>query len=191
MPPMNFFDGMVKSADEGLIFEEGALKNARVAGATAEADGNGKKETDEPVVLVGELTLPGQGFTLPVPQQLREKLASKVGQHVVLGIRPEHFHLRPVEGLDGKTAVKVKLNVVEPLGNDMDLYMSTNLNDHVVGRVEAQTGLVIGTEATLYVDTRKIHVFEPGEIGLNLSLGKSSGNGPVTGQKNETAHALA
>src|SRR5205823_2402002 len=75
MPPMNFFDGCIKMIDGRMMFEEGVLKNARIAGTGAPVEGNGKKdakETDEPVVLVGELTLPGQGFKLPIPQQLRE-----------------------------------------------------------------------------------------------------------------------
>src|SRR4051812_34011060 len=34
MPPMNFFDGTIKAVDGKLIFEEGTLKNAHVAGST-------------------------------------------------------------------------------------------------------------------------------------------------------------
>src|SRR5687767_3080488 len=137
MPPMNFFDGAIKLVDGQMMFEEGKLKNARVAGA--EAAGPAKAATarkdltaqDEPLVMVGELTLPGGGFTLPVPAHLRDRLAGAVGKHVVLGIRPEHFHLRPVDSGDGASAaVNVHLNVVEPLGNDMDVYMSTKLHDH-------------------------------------------------------------
>ena len=41
-------------------------------------------------------------------------------------------------------AIKVRLNVIEPLGNDMDVYMSTSVHEHVVGRLEAQTGLQAG-----------------------------------------------
>ena len=87
---------------------------------------------------------------------------------VVLGIRPEHFHLKPVDG--ESPALRLQLNVIEPLGNDMDCYMASRLNDHVVGRVEATSGLVIGQETTVYVDSRKVHFFEPGETGMNLSL---------------------
>jgi ABC-type sugar transport system ATPase subunit len=183
MPPMNFFDGALKLVDGELIFEEGKLENARAASPATE-DG----KSDEPVVMVGELTLPGNGFKVALPPQMRDVLAGKVGQHVVLGIRPEHFHFRPIDGLDGKSVVKVKLNVIEPLGNDMDLYMNTGLNDHVVARVEAQTGTQIGSEVTMYVDTRKVHVFEPGETGMNLSL---KGAQASAGQSSETAHALA
>jgi len=184
MPPMNFFDGKIRTVDGKMVFEEGVLKNAHAASGST--DGNGK--SDEPLVLVGELTLPGIGFKLPIPAHLQGVMASKLDQHVVLGIRPEHFHCRPVDGVDGSPVLKMKLNVIEPLGNDMDLYLSTGLNDHVVARIEAQSGLQIGTEATLYVDTRKIHVFEPGQTGANLSLGSSAN---AATQKSETAHALA
>ncbi|HWP39695.1 MAG TPA: TOBE domain-containing protein, partial [Tepidisphaeraceae bacterium] len=178
MPPMNFFDGALKVEDGRLVFEEGRLENAR---ALSGGNGNGKPRSDEPLVMVGELTLPGNGFKLPVPDHLRERLAGMVGRHVVLGVRPEHFHLRPVDGdsPNSSAPLRVQLNVVEPLGNDMDLYMSTNLSPHVVGRVEAQSGLEANSQVTLYVDLRKVHFFEPGATGMNLSL------------VNETAHANA
>ena len=104
---------------------------------------------------------------------------------MVLGIRPEHFHVRPVVEDGGAGAVvsaplDVKLNVIEPLGSDMDVYMSTAVNETIVGRVEAQPGLQRDTQVTMYVDLRKVHVFEPGETGMNLSSKTS-----------EPAHALA
>ena len=141
--------------------------------------------------MVGELTLPGGGFTLPLPDHLRDRLAGAVGKHVVLGIRPEHIHLQPVGrsagGSEGDCCpVTVHLNVVEPLGNSMDVYMTTKLHDHVVGRVEATQGLAMDTMATVYVDTRKVHFFEPGETGMNLNLDR--GAAPTA---NESAHALA
>jgi multiple sugar transport system ATP-binding protein len=120
--------------------------------------------------MVGELTMPGNGFRLPVLQHLAGKLGAYVGQHVVLGIRPEHFHLHPTGGEGDCCPVSVRLNVIEPLGNDMDIYMKTPLHDHVVGRVEAQMGLEMNTQATVYVDLRKVHFFEPGATGMNLSL---------------------
>jgi multiple sugar transport system ATP-binding protein len=175
MPPMNFFDGAIKLVDGQMVFEEGKLKNVKeIAG----------HDVDEPVVAIGELTLPGNGFTLLIPDELKEMLAGKVGSHVVLGIRPEHFHVRQTEG---SVSVQVKLNVVEPLGNDMDVYMSTTFHDYVVGRVEAEGGLQMGTTATVYADVRKAHFFEPGVTGLNLSLPAA---GLTTGLK-ELTHAVA
>ncbi|MCC6422188.1 MAG: sn-glycerol-3-phosphate ABC transporter ATP-binding protein UgpC [Phycisphaerales bacterium] len=179
MPPMNFFDGTIKQVDGQLIFEEGKLANARVAGSQGEGDNGNAAPSDEPVVMVGELTVPGNGFRLPVPGHLREALAKKVGQHVVLGIRPEHFHLQDKEINGESSPMTVRLNVIEPLGNDMDVYISTPLKEHVVARLEAHGGLVMGSQITVFVDLRKIHCFEPGATGMNLSLSK------------ESSHALA
>jgi multiple sugar transport system ATP-binding protein len=184
MPPMNFFDGVIKNVDEQMAFEEGRLENARkVGGGGQSQDGNGKPRSDEPVVWLGEVTLPGNGFRLPIPAHLRETLAGYVGQHVVLGIRPEHFYPHAVGGEGDSCPLDVKLQVIEPLGNDMDVYVQTNLNDHVVGRLEAQSGLKTDTRIQLYVDLRKVHFFEPGETGMNISSGTSS--------TSEKAHALA
>jgi len=87
---------------------------------------------------------------------------------VVLGVRPEHFSLHPAEGGFASSPLTMKVNVIEPLGNNMDVYLSTALSDPVVARVEAQSGLRAESQATLYVDLRKVHFFEPGEAGMNL-----------------------
>src|SRR5439155_23468298 len=108
MPPMNFFDGQIKSLDGELTFEEGKLENARAVGATDPAEnGNGKPRSDEPVVLIGNLTLPGNGFSLPVPAHLRERMAPMIGKHVFLAVRPENLHLRQTEEPSPR---KVKIN---------------------------------------------------------------------------------
>jgi multiple sugar transport system ATP-binding protein len=158
MPPMNFFDGALKIEDGKMVFEEGRL------------DGDKSRV---------ELTLPGNGFRLAIPRHLTETLAGSVGKRVVLGIRPEHLSLKPPEGGTEQAALAVKINVIEPLGSEMDVYMSTIHNESVVGRVEAQAGLERDTQVTAYVDVRKVHVFEPGETGMNLS------------KTSEHAHALA
>lgn len=160
MPPMNFFDGMIKQDAGRLFFEEGVLEDATVI----------QQRHDEPEVKQGRLTLPGNGFKLIVPDHLAGALGRHVGRHVVLGIRPEHFHLQPIPGVGPATTVQMVVNVIEPLGNDMDLYLSTPHHPHVISRVEAQPGVSPGTQISLYVDLPKVHFFEPGVTGMNLSL---------------------
>jgi multiple sugar transport system ATP-binding protein len=173
MPPMNFFDGMLKMLEGEMVVEEGRLESPRVAGA---APTNG----DSPVVMVGELSIPGNGFRLPVPARLRQRLTGHVGRHIVLGIRPEHFHLEPTGGQGDSCPINVTLNVIEPLGNDMDVYVRTSLTEQIVSRLEAQAGLPIDAALTLHVDLRRIHFFEPGETGTNLTL---TGKPATAGQK--------
>jgi multiple sugar transport system ATP-binding protein len=165
MPPMNFFDGALSQKDGELIFEEGVVK-----GGSAEETGKG-----------GELTIPGGGFTITLPARLRELLAGAVGSHVVLGVRPEDISFQQRSGQDS-ARLRVRPKVVEPLGREMDVYFATSLRDGCVARVEASTELsrmVTSGDATdVYVDLRKIHVFEPGSTGRNMSLATT------------TAHAL-
>ncbi len=169
MPPMNFFDGMIKEAGGALYFEEGTLENATVV----------KQRADEPEVKEGKLTLPGNGFKVTIPDRLKGAVSRHIGRHLVLGIRPEHFHLEPLAGAGPAVSVKMAVNVIEPLGNDMDMYLSTQHHPHVISRVEARPGVSPGTQIDLYVDLEKIHFFEPGVTGMNLSL------------STEQAHAVA
>jgi multiple sugar transport system ATP-binding protein len=182
MPPMNFFDGTIRTVQGQMVFEEGLAPSdppGRLRLSPVAGTGN----------FDGGLTLPPIGFTLPISAHLREALGGRVGQHVVLGIRPEHFHLEPVDDEASGCLIQLKVNVVEPLGNDMDVYMQTNLNDRVIARIEATpeaiggVGVSGGARVTMYVDPRQIHFFEPGETGMNLS--------PSQGFSKELPHALA
>ena len=168
MPPMNFFDGTVERVGGRLCFREGRLVGATIAGADKVKDG---EDVDGPVVRVGgRLTMPDGGFAIPLPARMADALAPHAGEHLVLGVRPEHFSLRR-DKVDGEAAeVGVTLNVVEPLGSDMDLYMDTPHTPHVVARVEARQDLAMGGAATVYADVDAVHVFEPGEFGVNLGL---------------------
>jgi multiple sugar transport system ATP-binding protein len=163
MPPMNFFDGVLKSEGGGLVFEEGTLLNAQKV----------QQRSDEPEVMTGQISTPGSGFRLQIPPNLAARLGGVAGRHVILGIRPEHLHLRPV-GSNG-AAIGVNVLVVEPLGNDMDAYFDTSLHKHKVCRVEADPALKSGVQVMLHVDPSRVHVFEPGVVGRNLTLNHPAG----------------
>jgi multiple sugar transport system ATP-binding protein len=160
MPPMNFFDGTLKSEGGRLTFEEGRLLDATKV----------SQRSDEPEVMTGRIDTPGTGFKMPIHSSIASQLGAYIGKHVVMGIRPEHFHLNPVAGNGDAATIPVQVNVVEPLGNDMDAYISTPLHDHKIVRVEADPSLRAGSKLTMHVDSSRVHVFEPGVTGRNLSL---------------------
>jgi multiple sugar transport system ATP-binding protein len=160
MPPMNMFDGILKSEGGRLVFEEGTLVDAKKV----------EQRSDEPEVMEGRISTPGNGFKFTLPASFATALSGHVGKHVVLGIRPEHFHLQP--HIQESVVVDAKVNVVEPLGNDMDAYISTPLHDHKIMRVEADLNVKPGVALRLFVDPNRVHVFEPGVTGKNLTLKK-------------------
>jgi multiple sugar transport system ATP-binding protein len=161
MPPMNMFDGILKSEAGKLYFEEGQLTEAKKIA----------QRSDEPEVMEGRVVTPGTGFKMPIPPELTAQLSAYVNKQVVLGIRPEHFHLH--RSSPDAVSIDVKVNVVEPLGNDMDAYVTTALHENKVVRVEADPSLKSGVSRELFIDPRKVNVFEPGVVGKNLTIRQS------------------
>ena len=61
-------------------------------------------------------------------------------------------------------------NVVETLGDKKDVYVSTPAHDHIVCRIDSHSRMGEGQQAQLHLDMERVHVFEPGETGMNISL---------------------
>jgi len=98
-------------------------------------------------------------------------LADHVGREVVLGARPEAMSLRPQGRFAGQDNVlPAEVLVVEPLGEKMDLYAATASHDRIVARVDAERDVEAGRQVKLHLDMSRVHVFEPGGHGANLSL---------------------
>jgi ABC-type sugar transport system ATPase subunit len=89
------------------------------------------------------------GFEL----QLGRKLPAR---EVVLGIRPEYFEER---SLNGGPSVRLKVDLVEILGSDQLLYGSSGA-DRMVARVTARLPVRVGDTVDLGLQTESIHVFD-------------------------------
>jgi len=102
-------------------------------------------------------------------------LGQWVGREVVLGVRPEAMGTSDRGRFAGKdNIVPVRVGVVEPLGEKMDLYVSTPNHPDLVARVDAQRDIQAGQQIRLYLDMSKVHVFAPGEDGVNLTAGAAA-----------------
>ena len=100
------------------------------------------------------------------------KLVDHAGRQAVLGVRPEAMALTPEGRFAGTdNALPVRVSVIEPLGEKMDIYASTQKHPHIVARVDARRDIESEQEILLHLDLTKIHVFEPGETGANLVVG--------------------
>lgn len=100
-------------------------------------------------------------------------LANYVGKELVLGVRPEG--LSPTGGRSfgrEQNCFNAKVNVVEPLGDRVDLTLTTANEEAFVCRADAHTfgKLAIGGIITLHMDPDKVHLFEPGVNGVNITL---------------------
>jgi multiple sugar transport system ATP-binding protein len=111
----------------------------------------------------------GDGVRLVLTGDRAEALAGRGDEPVVLGLRPEGLYLRPTEHAKHEDqTLEVTVGVIEPLGSTMDLFVTTSTGRRLVARVAAEP-LSSDTKATLYLDQSKLHVFEPGDYGNNLT----------------------
>ena len=103
-----------------------------------------------------------------------ELAAGHVGQAVVFGLRPEGMHLRKTqEAQDEQQTLTLNVEVIEPLGNMMDIYTTTTGKNRLVARIKAEQ---LGDPGQLrfFLDMEKVHLFEPGDHGRNLTLAQEA-----------------
>lgn len=103
----------------------------------------------------------GGTFKVELPAGLAAASKPYAGKKMVLGIRPEDVEADPayIESHPG-ARVPAKVEVVEPLGAEIFLYLSTGGNN-ITARVEPQLRFKAGQEITLALNTEKIHLFDP------------------------------
>jgi multiple sugar transport system ATP-binding protein len=108
---------------------------------------------------------------LRLPERLNEILKDRANQEMVLGVRPETLSHRNEGRFAGQdNTLNVSVTVVEPLGDKMDVYAQTQQHEKIVCRTDADRSLTDGMEISLHVNMDQVHVFEPGEDGVNVSL---------------------
>jgi len=65
----------------------------------------------------------GGGINVPAPSKLRKRLSPFVGKPLTLGLRPEHIGIR--KGGVGSYRTKAKVEIIEPMGNEVYVHFST------------------------------------------------------------------
>jgi ABC-type sugar transport system ATPase subunit len=140
-PPMNFLDGRLAGTPDAPAF------------IIAAPDG-------------------APALTIPLPRGVRRPAS---GDAAVLGIRPQGVDLLGPERAPAPASaqapapgdIRVSVEVVEPLGDQMDLTCRTPQGARLVARVPAGS-MAPGSHAVLRPDPARLHVFEPGEFGASL-----------------------
>jgi multiple sugar transport system ATP-binding protein len=140
----------------------------------------------------------------PLTPHLRQELdRAGTGRDVIVGIRPENFEdaaIVPAEVRANGIEFNASVDVVESLGSEKFVYFTRELGktthvaeleelakdsgradtggaeETVVARLDPASRLKEGEDARLWVDVRKLHVFDP-STGRNLSLAATGAPG--------------
>jgi len=113
-----------------------------IEGVIQRADGAGGK--------LGMCTFNGAGFAIDVP------CAGDSGRRVLLGVRPQHIE---VTG-DGENRPKAEVGVVEPMGNELIVYVTLAGGDRLVAVAPPQEKIKPGDIVSIRVRPEGIHVFD-------------------------------
>ncbi len=89
-----------------------------------------------------------------------EKISKHIDKEVILGIRPEDILSENNTNKD-LMPVEVKLEIVEPMGNEIFLYFQLN-DSQIISRIPAIEKPAVGQMFKLYLDKSKFHFFEKG-----------------------------
>jgi multiple sugar transport system ATP-binding protein len=98
-------------------------------------------------------------LVLAVPQTKETALESSIGKTVWMGIRPEHIVDAQAAG-DSASKAAVKVEVVEPMGNEIFVYFSTASDTQYVARIHAAVAPKTGQAMEFGFDMTKSIFFD-------------------------------
>ena len=112
------------------------------------------------VSINGELTIQNDNMD-------SKELDSFVGKTIVAGIRPEDIYIQQSD-LINPTSIKVKLDLVEQMGNEALAYFQIEGNQFIA-RFPASFSAALDSDILIYLDVSKIHYFDK-TSGQNIQI---------------------
>ncbi len=100
-----------------------------------------------------------------MPAWVRQAMTAVSSREVLLGVRPEDITISASPG-----PVRAKVSVVEPLGDEMIVYVATDYHD-LICKAPSHQKVTVDEVVGLTFDVAKAHLFDP-ETGRNISLAR-------------------
>jgi multiple sugar transport system ATP-binding protein len=104
----------------------------------------------------------GTGVSFPVPKSCVSRISYFGEKKVLIGIRPEHLHVKKGKKNPRDIQLKGTVEVVEQMGNETYLHLTVQKNNrHLIARIDADTETAVGSAISLSPDLDKVHYFDP------------------------------
>jgi len=110
----------------------------------------------------GQITFNEGSARIPLPQWAKEAMEAVPSREIIFGVRPEDAAI----GSDGM--LKAKVNIVEPLGDELIVHVSSDYHEMVI-KAPARLRVKVDDLVGLNFNIDKTHLFDP-ETGKNVSL---------------------
>lgn len=121
----------------------------------------------------GRLMLTHDNYSVPLPidglsNDIKENLGTRIGKPVVIGVRPEDVLDRAhANGMSGMEGLPATVDVVEPLGSEVLLYLDYGTETPMIIRAEPRTKVKPGDKMEVLFKPDNLHVFD-GESELSI-----------------------
>jgi len=116
--------------------------------------------------------LQGFGRDIALPERIAEHLAGQPDRRLVMGIRPEHLSLGPLE-TDG-VGFEARVIVTEQLGAQQVLDVRVGETQVIVAGVDPDLGIAGGAQARFAVPFERLHFFAADDAGQVLWSGTAA-----------------
>ncbi|MGZ3460988.1 MAG: ABC transporter ATP-binding protein [Archangium sp.] len=103
--------------------------------------------------------LEGEGFQLPVPHRLRPVTAGQGGRELKVGIRPDNVVASSATARGETARVEVRVELVEPLGNEVIVH-SRMADNPLVFRFPPQLTPETGARLNVLIELEALHLFD-------------------------------
>jgi multiple sugar transport system ATP-binding protein len=108
-----------------------------------------------------EYFINAEGVKLKVPKDFNSKITDYIGKEIIFGVRPEDIHDKQfVSNATPYNTIKAKVEVIEPLGAEIFIYLACGKNS-LVGKMDSRTQVEIEQNIEIAIDMEKTHIFDP------------------------------
>jgi multiple sugar transport system ATP-binding protein len=107
--------------------------------------------------------------TVSLSKHLKTVLQNYHDKQMVLGVRPENISTQQYPGFVDNF-ISAIVDVIEPVGNRTDVYLTHLSGQKFVAGIEPHARLETNDKVKMYFDLEKIHIFELGQTGRNVTL---------------------
>ncbi len=117
----------------------------------------------------GNLYFVREGMKIKLSNDLAERVGDYAGKEVVFGVRPENIQVKGQTNIkEDENVASCKVTVVEPLGDDMIVYLNIN-EKSFIAKLDSHIRLEVDDVPEMIFDMQGAHIFDP-ETGANVSL---------------------
>ena len=150
-------DGIIQQVDEPINIYEKPL-NKFVAGFIGSPPMNFLEGSI--IQKNGYLFFKEKFFEVKITESMQRKLESYIGKQITLGIRPENIYDKLFFGEASKdNTLKATVEVVEPMGAEIYLYVNTGLHS-LVAKVDPHQKAEVNRDLEIVFDMAKVHFFD-------------------------------